>query len=230
MLKPLALSSIIGSIDITSPSIIVAALQILLTSTAYFNEKTNQTPYSKFAIGKNNNISSKFGMLIIYVPALCYCIYNTILKIPNINNLSLPSIDYSDRGLLIAIMLTIHFLKRTLETLFLHKYSGGTSLSTSISIGIYYTLVSVIVSYFSSLLPLSLYNQRTSIVGIIFFVIGQLGNFYHHYLLANLRKTTVTNDKESITKNYKVPRGNIITITIIIIIIIILIIINRWII
>ena len=56
MLKPLnTLSSF--SIDITSPSIIVAGFQILLTSTAYFNEKTNQTPYSKFAIGKNNNIS-----------------------------------------------------------------------------------------------------------------------------------------------------------------------------
>ena len=58
MIKPLTTLSSLSSIDITSPSIIVAGFQILLTSTAYFNEKTNQTPYSKFAIGKNNNISS----------------------------------------------------------------------------------------------------------------------------------------------------------------------------
>lgn len=209
MLKPLALSSIIGSIDITSPSIIVAALQTLLTSTAYFNEKTNQTPYSKFAIGKTNNISSKNGMLIIYVPALCYNIANCISIIPNIQSLSL-STDYSNRCLLIGMMLTIHFLKRTFETLFVHRYSGGTDLSTSISIGVYYTLVSVIVSYFSSQLPVSLYDQKICLVGIIFFVIGQVGNFYHHYILANLRKdvTAIKNDKEKITKNYKIPKGS----------------------
>jgi len=44
MLVPMKISSLV-SVDLTSStSLVVAALQIILTSTAYFNEKTNQTP------------------------------------------------------------------------------------------------------------------------------------------------------------------------------------------
>lgn len=98
--------------------------------------------------------------------------------------------------------------------MFLHKYSGGTDLNTSVSIGIYYTLVSIIVSYFSSTLPVTSYDERICLLGIVFFVIGQVGNLWHHNLLANLRKDigTAKNDKEKIVKNYKIPSGNILII------------------
>ena len=35
--------------------------------------------------------------------------------------------------------------------------------------------------------------------GVSFFIVGTLGNFYHHFLLANLRKPG--------EKEYKIPRG-----------------------
>lgn len=110
MLKPIILPSIQVFGSLTTSSLIVASFQLLLTSTAYFNEKSNQTPYSKFAIGKNNNISSKNGMLLIYVPAFCYSFANLIANISSAQSLSV-SLDYSNRGLLIGVLLTIHFLK-----------------------------------------------------------------------------------------------------------------------
>jgi very-long-chain enoyl-CoA reductase len=142
-------------------------------------------------------------MLIIYVPALCYCLYYlpTALTIAT---------DHADRPLIIGVMLTIHFLKRTLETLFLHKYSGSTDLGTAIFIGIYYTLVSIIVSYFSVQVPVSLYDKNILTTGITLFIIGQIGNFYHHYILASLRKDKLnpTEGKDQI-KNYKIPVGGL---------------------
>lgn len=38
-------------------------------------------------------------------------------------------------------------------------------------------------------------------IGSLMFVVGQLGNLYHHYLLATLRKPG--------EKGYKVPRGGL---------------------
>ena len=142
-------------------------------------------------------------MLIIYVPALCYCIWFSPTA------LSLAK-DHADRPLIIGAMLTIHFLKRSLETLFLHKYSGSTDLGTAIFIGIYYTLVSIIVSYFSVQVPLSVYDKNICLLGITFFFLGQIGNFYHHYLLAALRKDNkITSKGIEQIKNYKIPKGGL---------------------
>ena len=145
-----------------------------------------------------NNISSRNGMLIIYGPAAIYCLSN----LPKALAISM---DHADRPFLIGIMLVIHFLKRTLETLFLHKYSGGTDLATSISIGIYYTLVSIIISSFLVQVPISLYDRNLCSLGIACFLIGQIGNLYHHYILATLRKDDDVRDKG--LKAYKIPSG-----------------------
>lgn len=119
--------------------------------------------------------------------------------------------DHAERPLLIGIMLSIHFLKRTLETFFLHKYSGSADFATSISIGIYYTIVSIIINNFLLKVPTSLYNSNLLNVGIACFVIGQIGNLYHHYLLSTLRKDKINDvkDKEQILKTYKVPTGGL---------------------
>jgi len=144
-------------------------------------------------------------MLIIYGPAAIYCLSH----LPKALAISM---DHADRPFLIGIMLVIHFLKRTFETLFLHKYSGGTDLATSISIGVYYTLVSIIINSFLVKVPISLYDSNLCSLGIACFLIGQIGNFYHHYILATLRKDDLngtTKDKGQIIKAYKIPSGGL---------------------
>lgn len=141
-------------------------------------------------------------MLIIYGPAAIYCLSHLPKALA-------ISVDHADRPFLIGIMLVVHFLKRTLETLFLHKYSGGTDLATSISIGVYYTLVSIIINSFLVKVPTSLYDSNLCSLGIACFLIGQIGNFYHHYILSTLRNKDDLNGKDNGLKAYKIPSGGL---------------------
>lgn len=100
---------------------------------------------------------------------------------------------------LAGAMGAIHFGKRVLESLFLHKYSGGMELAMVIPGCISYSICIAQVAFFSR--PASLLSP-TSVLGISLFVIGTLGNLYHHWLLRNLR---TGNEK----KRYVVPRGGL---------------------
>ncbi|KAK9828921.1 hypothetical protein WJX72_002790 [[Myrmecia] bisecta] len=80
------------------------------------------------------------------------------------------------------LLLAFHFLKRELEVLFLHQYSSRAELEAVSTAGIGYTLLTVQV-------PDHAYEQLPLLVGLAMFVTGELGNFYHHYLLASLRST-----------------------------------------
>lgn len=86
--------------------------------------------------------------------------------------------------------------------LFLHKFSGNAGLDHSIIIGTSYTLITtgiIYAQYLSRVLPEPSLNLIY--VGVALFFIGISGNFYHHYLLASLRKDG--------DKQYKIPRGGL---------------------
>ena len=86
------------------------------------------------------------------------------------------------------------------QVLFIHKYSGGMTLESAIPITLSYFLSAATLIYSQHLtngLPEPAMNLLYP--GILMFVVGILGNFYHHYLLSNLRGKG--------EKEYKIPKG-----------------------
>lgn len=158
--------------------------------------------YSKFGNNQPKSISdlkvsSRIGMLIFYTPALLAAVIA----------LGLFSDETNLRFLLVAISLAIHFLKRDLEVLFIHKFSGNAALDHSIVISTSYVLITagtIYAQYLSRGLPEPSVDLKY--VGVVVFFIGIGGNFYHHYLLSDLRKEG--------EKQYKIPRGGLFSLVI----------------
>ena len=175
----------------------ITAYQLYIIATYHSKEKNSETAmqYSKFAqTGKVEKrkamISSQNGMTIIYLPALIISLSISILGYANVIPVS-PSIA--------EIFIILHFLKRQLEVLYLHKYSGKVSVGTSTFIGVYYALISTLICCVASPLP----DANSSIIGGSLFAIGSAGNFYHHWKLAQLRKGSTPSAK------YIAPKGGL---------------------
>lgn len=150
--------------------------------------------YSKFASGlqMKGMIPSRIGMMMLYAPAMCIGVYY-LLMMPQ------DFADSSSRADLVAVLTAIHFGKRTLECLFLHKYSGQMPITSTIFISVFYCITAAAVCHYSRLV--TVYDAWTYLLGLGLFATGLAGNGYHHYLLANLRKPG--------EKGYKVPRGGL---------------------
>ncbi|KAJ4882721.1 3-oxo-5-alpha-steroid 4-dehydrogenase family protein [Raphanus sativus] len=138
------------------------------------------------------SFSSRTGMLLLYTPAFLAAAASFFL---------VPSDDL--RFLLLKSALALHFFKRIFEVMFIHKYSGEMAIESALTIT---------SSYFSST-ALLLYSQNFTLgltepafdlkpLGIVMFVVGIVGNLYHHVLLAKLRS-------EDGTKEYKIPKGGL---------------------
>ncbi|XP_068650567.1 uncharacterized protein [Aristolochia californica] len=93
------------------------------------------------------------------------------------------------------------------QVLFVHKYSGAMILASAIPISLSYFL-STVTSIYSQYLSQQLPEPEADLkpVGVVLFLIGIAGNFYHHYLLSNLR------GKED--RGYKVPKGGLFSLVI----------------
>ncbi|PIN20619.1 Steroid reductase [Handroanthus impetiginosus] len=133
----------------------------------------------------------KVGMLIIYTPAVLAGLSSFVL-FPNAKI----------RFLMLKSALTLHFLKRDLEVLFLHKFSCFIVLDSVIIISSAYLASIVSMIYFQHQTE-GLSEPLTDLkyVGILVFLGGMCGNFYHHLLLSRLRKKG--------DEGYKIPRGGL---------------------
>lgn len=195
----------------------VTAFQILMTLTSFHREaNTKPAPYSKFSSG--GTLTGRQGMLVIYAPAFLLTCY-----IAASNNFNLiPTEPY--RPSILADLLLIHFGKRIIETLFLHSYSKGVEASTAIAIGVYYSIVCAIILFFNMFVDVAsaahVYSPRIFLAGISLFAVGEVGNWYHHYLLAKLRVDDKGNNKnnnnnkkndaaKTVASNYVLPRGGL---------------------
>lgn len=88
------------------------------------------------------------------------------------------------RAALVGTMLTAHYLKRELEVLYVHRYSGKIDLATSCAISVSYGLATLgIMHYTAKEVELG----RAAIAGAVLFGIGAMGNAWHHWLLSALR-------------------------------------------
>jgi very-long-chain enoyl-CoA reductase len=129
--------------------------------------------YSKF--GTQKGVPSRLGMFVLYsLPILTA----TIWAWPYLTQAS--AVQWVVYG-----MLAVHFIKRTLEVLFVHKYSGHIQPFTFVIIVVTYAMIAGMVS---ALNARALPNMDTLVyVGIVIFIVGEIGNYYHHKLLADLR-------------------------------------------
>lgn len=192
------MGSVLAMPPMTAKWLSITALQAVMSGTTYAAERMDPAPYSKFAQiseagKKGRTVGSRTGMLIIYTPALLLA--------------SQMSTDggqgVSDVPGLVATMLCAHFLKRVCEVLFLHKYSGGMPLAMACMIGLFYALTALLENYaVRTDAALSGPPGFTSL-GSLLFLIGEAGNFYHHWLLAQLRKDKRTD------VGYTVPQGGL---------------------
>ncbi|KAL3921494.1 MAG: hypothetical protein SGARI_006669 [Bacillariaceae sp.] len=190
----------------TSTSVLAYnAFQLLGILGGYSGEASNPMPYSKFAassVAKKGGskskmmIPSRMGMLIIYVPATIVAfVFQCILPVISEDAAAAPTA-------VAGWMVLAHFLKRDLEVLFLHKYSGETELNAARLIGLMYALTSFMICLVAVPTPPTS-EELCASIGL--FVVGSLGNLYHHYLLAQLRRASSTTSH----KKYVAPRGGL---------------------
>jgi very-long-chain enoyl-CoA reductase len=133
--------------------------------------------YSKFRPA--NGLSTRTGMFIIYFFPLLAVIISALPYIANPTAVQL----------IVFAAVFIHFAKRVLESLFLHKYSGPIGAFTTFMIAGFYSLAAYLIGFLNRQ-PL----QSMDIwfyIGVALFTIGIIGNFTHHKILADLRKNTL---------------------------------------
>jgi len=115
-----------------------------------------------------------------------------------------PSIIYGAHSTSFAQQLAFgcfaaHFLKRELETLFVHRFSHGTMpLSNLFKNSSYYWGFAILVAYFVNHPLYTPANPLFILIGFVIFVINEIGNLITHIILMNLRPPG--------TKERRIPR------------------------
>ncbi|KAK8671482.1 hypothetical protein V6N13_038077 [Hibiscus sabdariffa] len=180
-----------------SSGVIAASVFNLILSAIYgvLEAKGTHLKYSKFFNASFSStrvkVPSRVGMFFFYTPAFLVSLASFWL---------FPNGDF--RFLLLKSALTIHFFKRIFEVNFIHKFSGEMAVDTMMTVLVGYVIVS------SSLIYTQILSQGfpeppidLKYPGIVLFLIGISGNFYHHYLLSKLRTKG--------GKDYKIPKGGL---------------------
>lgn len=188
----------------------VTGFQCFLSLGSYASQLKSATPYGKFAHAKELMlpVSGKLGMLFIYSPAFAWL---GATQLSFISSISSPTWVFPDarttlhgREAIVAVMLLLHFLKRIFETLFVHKYSGSSDGVVDLVIGGYYTLTCwIIMTFMNTMVTTSTLSSLMFYAGLSVYIVGELGNAYHHNLLADLRKSPDSG------KKYVAPRGGL---------------------
>ncbi|TVU41494.1 hypothetical protein EJB05_15020 [Eragrostis curvula] len=142
-------------------------------------------------------LSSRDGMLVAYAPALLAAAVS----------FAVPGVVDGARAELLSAVLAVHFLKRVLEVLFVHRYSGNMPLATAVTISSSY-LIGTVNMIYAQHLSCGLPDPAIDLLypGVAVFAVGIAGNFYHHYLLSRLRAGA---DGGGGDKGYKIPRGGL---------------------
>jgi protein-S-isoprenylcysteine O-methyltransferase Ste14 len=106
--------------------------------------------------------------------------------------------DASTIQLVVYAAIIFHFAKRVLESLFLHKSANTVDIKTMAVILSYYSLIAGTISALNvqTIPAMDIWFYT----GMALFLAGEAGNFYHHKLLADLRKNR---------DGYHIPKGGL---------------------
>lgn len=164
----------------------ILAIAALGVGPAVYYGDSLMMQYGKFRNG--GGIHPRLGMFILY--------FTPIMA------LYISARDYLTQANLIQWLVLasvgVHFAKRVLESLFLHRYSGPVQVVTTALIASFYSLAAFLIGWLNrSPIPAI---DSWFLAGISLFLIGLAGNFYHHKLLADLRKNSL---------EYFIPTGGL---------------------
>lgn len=162
-----------------------AAAGVILVYSDYY-DKWAALHYSKFS--KGVGIPTRQGLLVIYFLPI---VSATIFAWSYLAAASL--IQWMVYGAVV-----LHFTKRALETLFLHKFSGTVDIKTAAMITFIYSTIAGAICFFNGQTIPAM--DAWFYLGIVLFLVGEAGNFYHHKLLADLRKDRA---------GYHIPQGGL---------------------
>jgi len=176
-------------------NVLLLAYHVLTTVPNFIGQsKAEEGPvvWSKFAIGKSftHPCTARTGMLCKYIPSLVLLALRTF---------------YGYAPELTTWLVALHFMKRVLEVLFLHSFSGSPTedLRSSAIIGLFYAIQSWAYVKDGA-------NASGALLtfGLACFCAGVLGNLWHHAILASLRRPGYDAKLVSSGK-YKVPEGGL---------------------
>lgn len=167
-----------------SHHILLAVIALFVGPVVYFGQSNSN--YNKPRTGKG--LPARLGMFILYATPLLALFLSAKDYLTSANPIQW----------IVFSAVFIHFAKRTLESLFLHKYSRPTSLVSTLVIGFFYSQAAFTVGWLNRD-PIPAVDPLFSL-GIILFLVGISGNFYHHKLLADLRKGST---------GYFIPKGGL---------------------
>ncbi|XP_060184464.1 steroid 5-alpha-reductase DET2-like [Lycium barbarum] len=182
---------------------VMIVMNLIISAILGISEATGKQnlEYSKFWNVNNQKqakakIPSKVGMIFAYSPSLIACLsFFWIFPTGGI------------RFFLLNSAMTIHFFKRVLEVLFVHKYSGSMALKSAVTISTSYFIASSSLIYIQHLTKGSTEPIiDLKYLGSIVFLVGIIGNFYHHFLLSKMRKKGES--------GYKIPKGGLFSLVI----------------
>ncbi len=187
--------SLIFENDLNTVSWLRFAICIFFGLVFFYVEVTKkfQLSYSKF--NTKGNLESKKGMFTIYfLPFLTYVYFY-------LTSSFVASLYHQ----LIFLAVTLHFAKRCLEVLFLHRYSGKISiLTTALITWAYSSIAFSIHESVNGITKPDMLQGNSNIplyFGFALFLLGQGSNFYHHILLTRLRSGE--------SREYKIPTGGL---------------------
>merc|ERR1712130_812956 len=176
----------------------------------YFGQQTNPYEYSKFAPSKSKNqVSGKVLYLIAYSLPFCSAVLTFIYYFIFIHKtVSVSSITYY-HFIAPNILLILHFSKRLYETMYVHISTSKSNAFVAMQIGTFYAMGNIMMLYYQLLIGnASDYTEcnKSFIIGMIVFIIGQYGNYYHHYLL-RMGRLNMRKYKNKKNTKYVIPTG-----------------------
>ncbi|ETO13839.1 hypothetical protein RFI_23529 [Reticulomyxa filosa] len=94
-----------------------------------------------------------------------------------------------------AFLWSLHYIRRTAEVILLHEYKRTDPIAKAIGSGIYYGLLGALCGWCTHVEVWKRYglpSKTMMALGLLIFALGEIGNCYHHFLLARMRPLGVS--------------------------------------
>ncbi len=176
----------------------LCALSLVAAPIVYLTESRGlNLGYSKFASrAAALALPSRVGMLILYAPS--------VVLFPCM--LLAHGVEWTTWHLVTAALISLHFAKRCLEALYVHRYSGVMNLESVVFICLWYSAATGFLGYVAATevdaeLIASPAFHPWYLLGALAWIAGTGLNYLHHELLARLRAPGET--------GYKLPTAGL---------------------